>query len=316
MHIRGDLPIRATSIRFRRRRPPQTSWVAEGAHRRPPETLRLCHARLLSIPNPAHAERLRFMKLSLATTLLLVVGLAVAVHRLGHDHHPPGQAQTAQEPGPSAPTAATRPPTTSSSSGTSSSSRRSEPSRPDGPDNHRPRPRRAPHRHLRRLGGLRPGRQGHPPGRPAAAAAPPSTRWPTRARRSASPPTGRCVDLFPGDIQHREHRPRTTPRLMATLGYGPDGHRDHHDHAGHGRQPGRQGGAGLPPRDGSNQLGEPRDTRTRTGVHATPNTWNNVTDPWRWQPLCILTPAGVRAGMRPAPTSGTCTAPNYAPERR
>ena len=57
MHIRGDLPIRATSIRFRRRRPPQTSWVAEGAHRRSPETLRLCHARLLSIPKPARTQK-------------------------------------------------------------------------------------------------------------------------------------------------------------------------------------------------------------------------------------------------------------------
>jgi hypothetical protein len=41
------------------------------------------------------------------------------------------------------------------------------------------------------------------------------------------------------------------------------------------------------------------------------NQWNNVTDRWRWQPLCVLTTAGVQAGKPTTPADGICTGPNY-----
>ena len=59
--------------------------------------------------------------------------------------------------------------------------------------------------------------------------------------------------------------------------------------------------------DYSNQLNGYADT---TGYQSK-NTWDNVAAPWYWQPLCVLTPAGVTAGAAPTPTTGTCTAPNY-----
>lgn len=43
--------------------------------------------------------------------------------------------------------------------------------------------------------------------------------------------------------------------------------------------------------DGSNQSGNYADT---TGYTAK-NTWNTLPEPWHWQPLCVLTPAGVAA---------------------
>jgi hypothetical protein len=72
--------------------------------------------------------------------------------------------------------------------------------------------------------------------------------------------------------------------------------------------------------DGSNQLGdEPARTtpdpskRYADYTGYTPrNQWNNVVDPWRWQPLCTLTLAGVGAGMPTAPADGNCVGPNYA----
>jgi hypothetical protein len=70
-------------------------------------------------------------------------------------------------------------------------------------------------------------------------------------------------------------------------------------------------------RDGSNQLGdEPGGTpgarySDYTPVYTPKNQWNNVPFVWNWQPLCVLTPAGVTAGAPPTPTSGTCDAPNY-----
>jgi len=42
------------------------------------------------------------------------------------------------------------------------------------------------------------------------------------------------------------------------------------------------------------------------------NTWNTVNDPWRWQPLCVLTAAGVAANMPMTPADGNCVAPNYS----
>jgi hypothetical protein len=47
--------------------------------------------------------------------------------------------------------------------------------------------------------------------------------------------------------------------------------------------------------DGSNQLNGYADT---TGYKPA-NLWNLVKDRWRWQPLCVLTPAGVAAGKPP-----------------
>jgi hypothetical protein len=69
--------------------------------------------------------------------------------------------------------------------------------------------------------------------------------------------------------------------------------------------------------DGANQLGD--DPNGTLGVpysdttHYQPvNTWDTVNDPWRWQPLCVLTAAGVAAGAPVIPPSGTaCAAPNY-----
>lgn len=71
-------------------------------------------------------------------------------------------------------------------------------------------------------------------------------------------------------------------------------------------------------RDGANQLADEPGTPAGakpyadyTGYQAT-RAWNAPTDPWRWQPLCTLTPAGVAANA-PVPTPATtCAAPNYA----
>jgi hypothetical protein len=59
--------------------------------------------------------------------------------------------------------------------------------------------------------------------------------------------------------------------------------------------------------DGSNQLAGYADT---TG-YKSKNTWDVVTDKWSWQPLCVLTPAGINAGVT-NPFPATCSAPNYA----
>jgi hypothetical protein len=58
--------------------------------------------------------------------------------------------------------------------------------------------------------------------------------------------------------------------------------------------------------DGSNQLANYADTTSYTSK----NQWNLVNDKWTWQPMCVLTAAGVAAKLTPFPTD--CTAPNYA----
>jgi hypothetical protein len=63
--------------------------------------------------------------------------------------------------------------------------------------------------------------------------------------------------------------------------------------------------------DGSNQLGGYADTVTG---YQPRNTWNTVTDPFRWQPLCVLTDTGVARGLPPVPTAG-CTAPDYVVQK-
>jgi hypothetical protein len=61
--------------------------------------------------------------------------------------------------------------------------------------------------------------------------------------------------------------------------------------------------------DGSNQLGGYTDTTNYQPV----NTWNQINDPWRWQPLCVLTPTGIANGKPHLPVPpDTCTGPNYA----
>jgi hypothetical protein len=62
--------------------------------------------------------------------------------------------------------------------------------------------------------------------------------------------------------------------------------------------------------DGSNQLNGYADT---TGYQPV-NQWNSVQDRWRWQPLCVLTAAGVAAKLPPTP-AGDCVAPNYGVQK-
>jgi hypothetical protein len=75
--------------------------------------------------------------------------------------------------------------------------------------------------------------------------------------------------------------------------------------------------------DGSNQLGN--DSKGTLGVpysdttgYKPVNDWNKVTDPWRWQPLCVLTADGVAAKSPPIRDSsasscadGTETTPSH-----
>jgi PAP2 superfamily len=74
--------------------------------------------------------------------------------------------------------------------------------------------------------------------------------------------------------------------------------------------------------DGANQLGDrPGGTPDPSRRYAdytgyTPvNQWNQINNPWRWQPLCHLTAAGVANGMPPTPSDGNCSAPNYTIQR-
>jgi hypothetical protein len=60
--------------------------------------------------------------------------------------------------------------------------------------------------------------------------------------------------------------------------------------------------------DGSNQLNGYADTTNYTPK----NTVDEVKVPWRWQPLCVLTTAGVAAGAPAVPPAGGCVAPNYS----
>jgi hypothetical protein len=65
--------------------------------------------------------------------------------------------------------------------------------------------------------------------------------------------------------------------------------------------------------DGSNQLGN--DLKGTIGVpysdttgYKPANDWNKVNDPWRWQPLCVLTATGVTNGLPPVrdPSATSC----------
>ena len=60
--------------------------------------------------------------------------------------------------------------------------------------------------------------------------------------------------------------------------------------------------------DGSNQLNNYGDT---TGYQPF-NQWNNIRDRWRWAPLCVLTPAGVTA-KQPVTRDPTLPCPDTSP---
>jgi hypothetical protein len=62
--------------------------------------------------------------------------------------------------------------------------------------------------------------------------------------------------------------------------------------------------------DGSNQLGGYADTTTG---YTWKNQWNSVTNKWKWQPLCVLTPAGVTKWNEDPPNSLPLT-PSSCPE--
>jgi hypothetical protein len=73
--------------------------------------------------------------------------------------------------------------------------------------------------------------------------------------------------------------------------------------------------------DGSNQtlnsngtVSYPCATGGNACSYSATNTWNNVADPWKWQPLCVLTPAGVgnKLPMNRDPSSTCPAAPDYA----
>jgi hypothetical protein len=61
--------------------------------------------------------------------------------------------------------------------------------------------------------------------------------------------------------------------------------------------------------DGANQLNGYADT---TSYHAQ-NSWNQMNQPWHWQPQCVLTAAGQAANAPFLPPAGQdCVSPNYA----
>jgi hypothetical protein len=71
--------------------------------------------------------------------------------------------------------------------------------------------------------------------------------------------------------------------------------------------------------DGSNQLGnEPGTPPEKAGTpyvdytgYTPKNTVDQISVPWKWQPLCVLTQAGVDAGAPAVPPPGQCVSPNY-----
>jgi hypothetical protein len=66
--------------------------------------------------------------------------------------------------------------------------------------------------------------------------------------------------------------------------------------------------------DGSNQTLNANGTVTypNNTTYTPTNKWNQVTDPTKWQQLCVLTATGVANNMPAIPTGDTCAAPNYA----
>jgi hypothetical protein len=114
------------------------------------------------------------------------------------------------------------------------------------------------------------------------------------------------VDLFPAQQQD------AFATQMRQLGYAIDGS-DTSPAAGVGTAAAR---AVLDYRhqDGANQLSNYADYTDYTG-YTPANSWNTPLaeiDPDHWQPLCVLTDAGVKNGMPATPPAGnTCDPPNY-----
>jgi PAP2 superfamily len=98
---------------------------------------------------------------------------------------------------------------------------------------------------------------------------------------------------------------------MAELGYTPNNSTDTTQADGIGNVA-AQAVLAYRHNDGSNQLNGYADT---TGYQSV-NTWNQINDRWRWQPLCALTPAGVAAGKPHLPQPpDDCVAPHYSVQR-
>jgi hypothetical protein len=67
---------------------------------------------------------------------------------------------------------------------------------------------------------------------------------------------------------------------------------------------------------GTNAAGQPVMTYPdNTPNYQSKNTVDDIIEPWRWQPLCVLTPDGVAAGAPAVPPRNGCTAPNYAVQK-
>ena len=118
------------------------------------------------------------------------------------------------------------------------------------------------------------------------------------------------TDLFPA-TRYTRIGEVDFPGQMTELGYTPNNSTDRTKPDGIGNVA-AQAVLDYRHNDGSNQLNGYADT---TGYQPV-NTWNQINDPWRWQPLCVLTPAGVAAG-RPhlPPPPEDCVAPHYTQQK-
>jgi hypothetical protein len=119
------------------------------------------------------------------------------------------------------------------------------------------------------------------------------------------------VDLFP-------YRTAVYAKQMTDLGY-VDFLNDQSAPAQIGRKA-AQANIAFRHADGSHQTvddkgtadpGDDTVTYPCAGCYTAVNTWDTVNDPWHWQPLCVLTPAGVTAGMPTMPADGNCVSPYY-----
>ena len=114
------------------------------------------------------------------------------------------------------------------------------------------------------------------------------------------------TDLFPASRYTRIGEV-DFPGQMTELGYTPNNSTDRTKPDGIGNVA-AQAVLDYRHNDNSNQLNGYADT---TGYQPV-NTWNQINDPWRWQPLCVLTPAGVTAKAPHLPPPGQdCVAPHY-----
>jgi hypothetical protein len=126
------------------------------------------------------------------------------------------------------------------------------------------------------------------------------------------------MDLFPNS-------PADFPAQMKELTYPSDGSSDGSTASAVGIQAARAVLA-FRHNDGSNQTldtkgtDDPKDDTViypypactptvTTNCYSPQNDWNNVTDPWRWQPLCVLTAQGIKDSSPPVRDSSadSCT---------